>query len=173
VCCSVLQCVAVCCSVLQCVAVCCSVLQCVAVCCSVLQCIAARSMCWNITSNTPTTQVRDSFVCVRRPVHTWHDPFICISCDSFTCAVLFSRGLRNRNVTHAYVWHDSLVCDLTDVWREWFIMMMCVAVWLESCVMWRVTWLVGVWLDSRAQVSRVHAECGLFYRALLQKRPIT
>jgi len=117
--------VAVCCSVLQCVGVCCSnltgrwtseasvtrtvMLQYVAVCCSVLQYVAAIS-----PADGPQRQ-ESRVPCV------WGLPYTCARTRDVMRTLLRMHGswhtfvrvtwlIHMCDMTHSYVWHDSLIC---------------------------------------------------------------
>jgi len=166
--CSVLQCAAVYPSVLQCVAVCCSVLQCVAVCRSVLQYIA---VCWLLRLSTTGSAGRGVDAGVvggsvygggRAGSGGDGTPTV----GEKACRLVFANWQYTRHSVVA-----SVMC--VDVWHGSF-----------TWVTWRIhmrhdsrrTVLHGTmgWLQSvgsiKLQVS--FAEYCLFYRALLQKRPI-
>jgi len=135
----------VCCSVLQCVAVCCSVLQCVAVCCSVLQCVAVCCSAQDTCSND----------------HRWYTSW------------------------HTYEW--ALIRHGTHVNGHTWVM---AHIWMGTHASWhtceRAHMSYGTHMNGPPNLSTMgwlrlvgslklqvsFAEYSLFYRALLQKRPI-
>jgi len=136
----------VCCSVLQCVAVCCSVLQCVAVCCSALQ--YTRHFC----------VLQCAAVCC-----SIHVTFVCCSvlqCVAVCCSIPVSFDIYDNSYhvqfyrTHTH--QQECTSNKSRFHQIGF---------LSSTMGWLR--LVG---SLKLYVS--FAEYSLFYRALLQTRPI-
>jgi len=114
--------------------------------------------------------------------HVCHDSFICVPWLICICVMWLILKL---DVTRAYVWRDSFICV---TWLVYMCDMTHSHASTGSCI--RVRWLDRicdvthsyVWHDSLTRVihmldtARAHlcasAEYRLFYRALLQKRPM-
>ena len=94
--------------------------------------------------------------------YLWHDSFICETwlihmCDMTHPYDIGWSMVAENDMTHSYVWHDSFICEM------WLIRI------CDMPHLYNMGWLrlVG---SLKWQVS--FAEYRLFYRALLQKRPI-
>jgi len=99
------------CSVLQCVTVCCSVLQCVAVCCSVLCCVAVYAGNHSLLGMTHLYDTTYWYVKNKCLVHVVrHESFMSVTWFIHVC-----------DVTYLYVWHDSLVRNMTYAYVTWLI----------------------------------------------------
>ena len=135
--------------VLQCVAVRCSVLLCVALCCSVSQCVAVGCsvlQCVAVCCSALRCVIHSYY----KSFHTW-DHSVKELCR-FTCHCVIPHQIPCEYVM-SYVLQWALVCCSACCSMQYIPMG-----WLQS---------VG---SIKLQVS--FSEYCLFYRALLQKRPI-
>ena len=118
-------------------------------------------------------------VCVRWLIHVWHYSFMRNLTPSHVTWLIHVRHDSFMHVPGLIrVWHDSFICDITRPYATWLMHM-----WHDS-FMWDMTRLCMCpgsfvcaymgWLrfvgSLKLWVSL--AEYCLFYRALLQKRPI-
>ena len=114
----------------------------------------------------------DSFVCVTWLIPTcdmthpyvWHDSFICVTWLIYMC-----------DMTHLYVWHDSFIAKWAD-WANWANWTNWAKVFgkLSSELTFKLQKMTMGWLRLVGSLKWwvSFAEYSLFYRALLQKRPI-
>jgi len=131
-----------------------------------------------------------TFKCVTVHTYTHKNAFPCVTWRIATPWILMMCGITH--VMHLNATHRIPMCDMThcQAWHyKWILcgvthdmicVCACVCVRVCACVcMWRYTWddmpwVTMGWLRSvgsmKLQVS--FAEYRLFYRALLQKRPI-
>jgi len=130
-----------------------------------------------------------SHMCDVTHCYVWHDLFVCVTWLIATCDMTQSYVWRDSllrvtwlirmcDVTHWYVCRDSfIVCDITQsyVRRDSF---KCATCFVHMCTMTHsdvLSWRIHMgWLRLVGSLNWyvAFAEYSLFYRALLQKRPM-
>ena len=125
----------------------------------------------------------DSFICVTWLIHiyVWHDSIICVT-----------WLIHMSDMTHSYVWHDSFICvtwlnHMRDMTRSWDDSLLGASLpsqygWSNYRSFWRnIASFIGLFCKRDLWFMRhiyrswhiqgTLSYC-LFYRALLQKRPM-
>ena len=142
--------------------------------CLTSTCAVTHSWVWRHVTTSPRPQLCVTwlmYTCAMPHSYVWYEPFICVSWRSYVC-------------------HDSLLCMTWLLYRTW---LGCVDI-SSLCMPWRIyiyamthsylchdLFLLVRWLTDWLWILRwvgslklqvIFAEYRLFYRALLQKRPI-
>ena len=157
-----------------CVVMCCNVLQCVAVCCSVLQCVAVCCRAWRCRVLSPFPYVYLSYVAV-----------CCSVLYNFVCAPreTFGRWLHCRHTRHSLMYIYRVLqcvaacCSVLQCVTVCCNVLQCVTVCCHSLMYIPLIFHPHThmgWLRLVGSIKSYDssAEYSLFYRPLLQKRPI-
>jgi len=157
--------------------------------------LSVRSFCetWliHMCAMTHLCVCHDSFMCVPWLIHmcamthlcVCHDSFICVPWPIHKCATTHSsvcHDLFMRVPWLIHVWHDSFMCDMTQIYMSGGFVMSCAAVPVHSsCETWLIDvfamtnsyvchdsfmcmpWLIHVWHDSFMRVPWLIHVCAM------------